>query len=139
MPKQTNIDPYAPPPMHHDRSGPVLRVALLAGMLGAAGLGYAWFAGQETTPLAPVAEQQQLADAGYDVAPPDAAPVTAPETAQPAPTPAPVQRRAARAERAPAPTPEPEPTPPAATAPVPVAPTPIPPIDVPPTTGTQGE
>ena len=70
MPKQTNnTDPYAAPPMHHDRSGGVVRVALLAVMLGAAGLGYAWFSGQETTPLVPVAEEQQMADAGYDVAP----------------------------------------------------------------------
>ncbi|MCC6787124.1 MAG: hypothetical protein IT547_04735 [Hyphomonadaceae bacterium] len=136
MPKQTNRDPYAPPPMHHDRSGPVLRVALLAVLLGAAGLGYAWFAGQETTPLAPPAEQQQLADAGYDAAPP-AAPVTTPETAEPAPAPVPAQRRAAPVERTPAA--ESGPTPPAAITPVPVTPAPIPPIDVPPPTGTQGE
>ena len=47
MAKTDTTDPYAPPPMHHDRSGPVLRVALLAGLLGLAGLGYAWLAGQE--------------------------------------------------------------------------------------------
>ena len=139
MPNQTNTtDPYAPPPMHHDRSGGVLRVALLAVMLGAAGLGYAWFSGQETTPLVPVAEEQQMADAGYAVAPP-VNPEAAPEVAQPTPAPAPAQRRAARTERTPAPAPEPEPTPPAAAAPVPTTPTPLPPSDVPPVSGATGE
>lgn len=141
MPKQTNAtDPYAPPPMHHDRSGGVVRVALLAVMLGAAGLGYAWFSGQETTPLVPVAEEQQMADAGYDVTPP-AIPEATPEAAAPAPTPAPVQRSAARTQRAPAPepAPEPEPTPPAAVTPVPTAPAPLPPLDVPPVSGATGE
>lgn len=122
--------------MHHDRSGGVVRVALLAVMLGAAGLGYAWFSGRETTPLVPVAEEQQLADAGYDIAPP--APLAAtPEAAAPTPAPAPTRRRAAP-ERAPAPAPEPEPTPPAAVTPVPTAPTPLPPMDTPPA-GAQGE
>ncbi|MCX7359737.1 MAG: hypothetical protein NT015_16560 [Alphaproteobacteria bacterium] len=140
MPKDpTTTDPYAAPPMHHDRSGGVVRVAILAVMLGAAGLGYAWLSGQETTPLVPVAEDQQMADAGYDVAP-TPPPAAAPEVASPTPTPAPVQRRSAPVERAPAPAPEPEPTPaPAAITPAPAAPTPLPPMDVPPSTGMQGE
>lgn len=139
MPNQTNnTDPYAAPPMHHDRSGGVVRVALLAVMLGAAGLGYAWFSGQETTPLVPVAEEQQIADAGYTVAP-QVIPEATPEVAQPTPAPAPVQRRAARTERAPASAPEPEAAPPAAATPVPAAPTPLPPIDVPPVSGATGE
>ena len=121
MPKQTNAtDPYAAPPMHHDRSGGVVRVALLAVMLGAAGLGYAWFSGQETTPLVPVAEEQQMADAGYDVAPSPVSPQAAPEAAAPTPAPAPAQRRAAPTERAPAPAAEPDPTPPPAATPAPV-------------------
>lgn len=139
MPKQIdNTDPYAAPPMHHDRSGGVVRVALLAVMLGAAGLGYAWFSGQETTPLVPVAEEQQMADAGYQVAP-TVIPEAQPEAAQSTPAPAPIQRRAARVERTPEPAVAPEPAPPAATTPVPATPTPLPPIDVPPVSGATGE
>lgn len=135
MPKQTETDPYAPPPMHHDRSGPVLRVALLAGMLGVAGLGYAWFSNQEVTPLVPAAEEQQVADAGYSVTP-----EAVPESLPPEPavtTPAPAPRRAPAARVA-EPTPEPEPTPAPAVTPVPTAPTPLPPMDTPPV-GATGE
>jgi hypothetical protein len=135
MPDTKDRDPYTPPPMHHDRSGAVLRVTLLAAMLGAAGLGYAWMSQQPQTALVPeVVEEQQMADAGYQVAP-DALPAAAPETA-PAPAAAPApQRRSAPVERAPEPVPEPEPTP--APTPVPAAPTPIPPVDMPPP-GTVG-
>ncbi|MEZ5972507.1 MAG: hypothetical protein R3C31_11910 [Hyphomonadaceae bacterium] len=70
MPKQTNMDPYTPPPMHRDRSGAVLRVALLAVMLGAAGLGYSWFAGQDRAPSASVAAEQQVAEATTTAMPP---------------------------------------------------------------------
>lgn len=140
MPKTDTRDPYAPPPMHHDRSGPVLRVALLAAMLGLAGLGYAWFAGQERTPLvAETVQEQQVADAGYTVDPtpiPETATESLPPVATPAPAPA--QRRAAAPSRAPEPAPAVESVPPAVT-PVPTAPTPLPPIDVPPATGATGE
>jgi uncharacterized protein HemX len=69
MAKINQTDPYAPPPMHHDRSGTVLRGVLLAGMLGAAALGYVWYSGQEQTALVPeVAEEQQMADAGLSSA-----------------------------------------------------------------------
>lgn len=132
MPKAP-LDPYAPPPMHHDRSGAVVRVAILAALLGAAGLGYTWYLGQERTALVPeVTEEQQMAAA-------EPAPVTEPgPAAQAAPEPVPVTpptRRAARAQRpepAPASEPELEPAPPPAT------PTPIPPVDAPPTSGTVG-
>ncbi len=86
MPEIKDQDRYTPPPMHHDRSGAVLRVALLAGMIGAAGLGYAWYTQQPQTALVPAAlEEQQVADAGYQVSPratpeppPEPAPVAAP-------------------------------------------------------------
>lgn len=99
MPKiNENTDPYAPPPMYHDRSGGVVRVALLGGLLGAAALGFAWMSSQETAPLVPeVAQEQQVADAGYQVSqntlpesiaePTPPAPV-APQTSRRSPEPA---------------------------------------------------
>jgi hypothetical protein len=111
MPDINERDPYTPPPMHHDRSGPVLRVALLAGMLALAGMGYAWMQSQPQTALVPeIAEEQQVADAGYQVEP--EIPVAAPEPTSVAP--APQTRRSAPAQRAPAPAPveaSPEPAP----------------------------
>lgn len=138
MPETKDRDPYTPPPMHHDRSGPVLRVAILAGLLGAAGLGYAWMADQPQTALAPeVVEEQQVADAGYTVTPealPEAAPAATPT---PAATPAPQRRAAAPVQREPAP--EPEVTaPPPAVDPIPTQPTPLPPTDMPPPAGMVG-
>ena len=138
MPENNERDPYTPPPMHHDRSGAVLRVAILAGMLGAAGLGYAWYTQQPQTALVPeIAEEQQMADAGYQVTP-EAVPQPTAEVPAPAPAAAPTpQRRSAPVERAPEPVAEPEPTPAPAPTPVPAAPTPIPPVDLPPS-GTVG-
>lgn len=133
MPKINDQDPHTPPPMHHDRSGAVLRVTLLAAMLGAAGLGYAWYAQQPQTALVPeVVEEQRMADAGYQVAP-EALPEATAEALPPTPAPAatPQQRRTAPVERAPEPVVEPEPTP--APEPIPATPTPIPPLDAPPT------
>ncbi len=138
MPEINDRDPYTPPPMHHDRSGAVLRVALLAVMLGAAGLGYAWMQSQPQTALVPeIVEEQQMADAGYQVRP--EVPVAAPDATNvaPEPTQAPQARRTAPAERAPAPTPQPEQAAPPP-APIPAPPTPIPPMDTPPT-GTVGD
>lgn len=134
MPEINERDPYTPPPMHHDRSGPVLRVALLAAMLGVAGMGYAWMQSQPQTALVPeMAQEQQVADAGYQVTP--EIPVASPETTSVAPTPTPRTRRSAPAERSPAPEPvEAAPAP----APIPAAPTPLPPMDMAPT-GTVGE
>ena len=118
-------DPYTPPPMHHDRSGAVLRVGLLAVMLGALGFGYTWYAQQPQTALVPeVMAEQQLADAGYQVAP-ETLPEAVPPTPALAVTPAPQQRRAAPVERSPEPAAESEPAP-------------IPPIDTPPPSGTVG-
>ena len=78
MPEIKDRDPYAPPPMHHDRSGAVLRVTLLAAVLGAAGLGYAWMSSQPRTALVQeAAQEQQVADAGYRMSP--EGPVASPE------------------------------------------------------------
>lgn len=138
MPEIKDRDPYTPPPMHHDRSGPVLRVAILSGLLGAAGMGYVWMQGQPETALVPeVVQEQQMADAGYRVAPsaiPEATSEALPPTPAPAATPAP-QRRSAPVQREPEPVIEPEPTP--APAPVQSTPTPLPPADLPPV-GTVG-
>ena len=59
-------DPYAPPPMYHDRSGGSVRVVLLAGLLGAAALGYVWMSGQEQTALVPEVAQEQERQKRYD-------------------------------------------------------------------------
>ena len=136
MPEINDRDPYTPPPMHHDKSGAVLRVAILAGLLGAASFGYVWMQGQPRTALVPdVVEEQQMADAGYRVDPATLPEATS-EVTPPAPaaTPAP-QRRSAPVQREPEPVIDPEPTP--AAAPVQSTPTPLPPADLPPV-GTVG-
>lgn len=136
MPEIKDRDPYTPPPMHHDKSGAVLRVAILAGLLGAAGMGYVWMQGQPQTALVPeVVEEQQMADAGYRVDP-TTIPEATSEVTPPAPAAAPApQRRSAPVQREPEPLVEPEPTP--APAPVQSTPTPLPPADLPPV-GTVG-
>jgi hypothetical protein len=123
-------DPYAPPPMYHDRSGALVRIVIMAGLLGAAAWGYTWYTSQEQTALVPEAvEEQQLAQAPMlPETPPEAAPEAAPTPAPPPRAAAPV-RRSAPAE------PAPEPVPPPSTSSTPAAPTtpaPIPPVDVPP-------
>jgi hypothetical protein len=135
MPRKTERDPYAPPPMHHDRSGAVLRIAIMAALLGAAAWGYMSFSNQPQTALVPeVAEEQQMAESGYTTSPsalPPASPAaetTAP-AAEPPPAPRSTPRRTAPAE----PASEPVPPPSTSTTPVaPATPTPIPPVDVPP-------
>jgi hypothetical protein len=121
-------DPYAPPPMYHDRSGRVVRVGLMALLL--AGLGVGYFAWSATTPqqaaVAPVEQQQQLADAGYSAQPeqiPQAQPV-APTPPQAAPTP--VRRAAPATRRSRSETATEESPPPVSN--VPTTPAPIPPV-----------
>lgn len=130
-------DPYTPPPMHHDRSGAVVRIAMLAVLIAGAGFGWMYFTShqQQTAGLgAPAAEEQQLADnSGMPVY--QTNPTPAPEAA-PAVAPAPV-RRAAPARSAPAQAPrEIVPPPTTTTSPAPVdstspssTPTPLPPSD----------
>lgn len=86
-------DPYAPPPRHKDKSGALVRVVLIAAMLGVAVWGYTQYADGPTL----VAEQeavqeQQVADAGYSVTPeaiPQGAPTDAPAAASDESAPAP--------------------------------------------------
>ena len=126
-------DPYAPPPMYHDKSGRLVRVGLMALLLAGLGVGYfAWSATtpQQTAAVAPVEQQQQLADSGYHAQPeqiPQAQPVA--PTPPPAAAPAPERRRAATASRARSePAPE-DSTPPVSS--VPTTPAPIPPMTTP--------
>jgi len=75
-------DPYAPPPRHRDRSGWLVRLVIVAGLLGAAAWGYAEMSNDRGQGL--VAEEiqdgaQRRADGGYDVTP-TPAPVQGGET-----------------------------------------------------------
>jgi hypothetical protein len=87
-------DPYAPPPRHKDKSGALVRIVLIAAMLGVAVWGYTEYA-EGPSLVAEQDEQQQMADAGAQVTPeaiPQGAPTDAPAPAAapgPAPTPAP--------------------------------------------------
>jgi hypothetical protein len=83
------VDPYAAPPRHKDKSGAVLRIGLIAVMLGAAAWGYSEFARQPAQDLtAGVEDSEQMAandEAGYAVSPTDElAPAPAPTPATPA-------------------------------------------------------
>jgi hypothetical protein len=84
MPRVT--DPYAAPPRHKERSGGVVRLAVIAALLGAAAWGYMEYSQQPQTALVePAAEEQTLADRGYDT---PAAPATeAPQGTTPAEVP----------------------------------------------------
>lgn len=69
MPRDTQ-DSYAPPPRHKERSGAVVRLAVLAALIGAAAWGYMEYSQQPQTALVePAAEEQTLADRSYDAAP----------------------------------------------------------------------
>lgn len=118
-------DPYAPPPRHKDKSGPIVRVALLGAMLAGAAWGYMSFANApETASLAPVAEEQTFAEAR---APDGSYRVNTPQTLEPAATARPAPSSAPQQPVAPTP----EPVPPPSTAIAPTAPAPLPPIDSP--------
>ena len=87
-------DPHTPPPPHKERSGGVVRLAVIAALLGAAAWGYMEYAQQPQTALVePAAERQVAENQGYVT--PEAAPA-APATATPqATTPAEVPEKAA--------------------------------------------
>jgi hypothetical protein len=106
MAKTQQTDPYAPPPMHHDRSGSVVRFAIMAALLGAAAVGYMSFTGSEpqSAGLAPVeqTEPQQMADGSYQVTPQPTTTEAAPQSAVPAPSPAPAARSTVPAPSEPA-------------------------------------
>jgi hypothetical protein len=92
--RRDSPDPYAAPLRHKERSGAVVRLAVIAALLGAAAWGYMEYSQQPQTALvAPAAEEQTLADRSYDA--PTAQP-TAPTTDMPqATTPAEVPEKAA--------------------------------------------
>lgn len=97
--ERQNQDPYTPPPRHKDKSGAVLRIALLGAMLGAAVWGYTQFADGPTL-MAEPETTQQVADAGYQVAPEPIPPGAPAETAT-APSAAPAPAAPAPADSAP--------------------------------------
>lgn len=138
MAPRREVDPYAPPPMHHDRSGAIVRIAILALLLGGGWLGWQYFSSHDQS-AGLVGQEQQMADAGLTTAPETAAPpaaepaAPAPE-ASPAPTPAP--RRSAAPTRS---APRAEPVPPPTTTVEPTAPPPAAVTPIPPDTSTQGE
>jgi hypothetical protein len=129
--RRDTTDPYAPPPMYHDRSGAVVRVGLIALLAAAVGAGYfAWSAtspASRTATVAPIQEQRQLADAGYRAQPeqiPQVQPV-APAPPQAAPERRRTAPRRSRSE-----------VPPEESAPPPVSDVPTTPAPIPPTTTT---
>lgn len=122
MAQTQQTDPYTPPPMHHDRSGGVVRFAILGALLGAAALGYISFMGSQpqTSGLTPVeqTEPQQMADGSYQVTPQPTTTEATPQSAVPAPSPAPAAPRST----APAPSEPAEPVPAPSTSITPVEP-----------------
>lgn len=120
-------DPYAPPPRHKDKSGAVVRAALLVAMLGGAAWGYMSFANAPQTASLIPAEEQTFAEArapdgSYQATTPEKMEPTAPAASAPATSSAPASRAAT-------PTPAAEPVPPPATTSEPTAP--LPPIESP--------
>ncbi|MBN8606738.1 MAG: hypothetical protein J0L81_07455 [Caulobacterales bacterium] len=122
--KQSN-DPYAPPPRYREKSGAVVRVAILGALLAGAAWGYMQFANAPQTALVePAAQEQVMAEtselnAPYQVQTQDAAPAATPASeSRASPRPAP---GAASGELLPPPTTTTEPT----------TPQPLPPVDMP--------
>jgi hypothetical protein len=106
-------DPYATPPTHKHRSGAVVRVVLIAAMLGLAVWGYTQFSDPNAPSLVAEEQTQQVAenraDGGYAVTPtPDAATTPQPAPAAPATAPQAAPRAAPAAPPA-------EPVPPPST------------------------
>ena len=87
MPReQQELDPYAPPPRYKMKSGGMVRVALLAVMLGLGAWGVMEFNNSDAPPLVAEEQTEQVAenraDGGYNVTPtPDAATTAAPAAA----------------------------------------------------------
>lgn len=82
-------DPYSPPPRHKERSGGVVRLAVIAALLGAAAWGYMEYSQQPQTALVqPAAEEQDFAQNQAPVAPPaqPASPAAEPGAATPVPS-----------------------------------------------------
>ena len=61
--RRDSPDPYAAPPLHKERSGGVVRLAVIAALLGAAAWGYMEYSQQPQTALVePAAEERQVAE-----------------------------------------------------------------------------
>lgn len=92
MRREDPQDPYVPPPRYKMRSGGMVRYVIVAALLGAAAWGYMEYAqGPQTALVEPSAEEQTLADSGYDAplpALPGAPPAAATPEASTAPQPA---------------------------------------------------
>lgn len=125
MPRQNEpIDPYAAPHAPKEKSGPMLRMGIIALLLVGAGIGYASLPDSDSQGLVPVEQEeaalpappQQFADAGTSTIP---APVE-----EAAPTPAPEPARRAPAQRAPVAEPQAEAAPPPTTEIAPAMPAP---------------
>ena len=87
--RRDSRDPHAAPPPHKERSGGIVRLAVIAALLGAAAWGYMEYAQQPQTALVgPTAEEQQVAENQGFVTPSaqPAAPAT-PESTTPAEVP----------------------------------------------------
>jgi len=84
--EEVSRDPYAPPPRHRDRSGAILRVGLLAVLLGAAAWGFmAYDDGPSLVAEAPIEQTQRLADSSLDAPLPESEPLVVPPSVEPAP------------------------------------------------------
>ena len=123
MANQGEIDPYAAPRAPKERSGPVLRVGIMAVLLAGAAAGWSYMQAQPHNEIGAQSAQQeemtleqpvQVADAGA-AAVPEATPAPAPEAAAPA-----------RSTRREAPAPRSEPAPAVQPAPAPVEAIPAP-------------
>lgn len=89
-------DPYAPPPMHHDRSGALVRFVIVAALLGAAAWGYVSFMrGDQTAGLSPPAIEEEQVALNEDYVLPPATPAS---EAPAAPAPVAPRRSAPAAE-----------------------------------------
>ena len=108
---KTQDDPYAPPPMHHDRSGAVVRVAIMAALVAAAGWAYMTYGNRpaETASNVQVGAPQQMAENTAPI-PPEPMPQAAPAPTAPTAAPAPERRTTPRRSA-----PEPERVPPPST------------------------
>jgi len=88
-PVEQSRDPYAPPPRHRDKSGAIVRVGLLAVLLGAVAWGYMEFnEGPGLVAQAPIEETQNLADSSLDAPAPSTEPLSAPTSPPVEPAPA---------------------------------------------------
>lgn len=66
MRPEENQDPYTPPPRYKQRSGALVRVAIVAALLGAAGWGYMQYSQQPQSALVEPEQEQRVAQSGYD-------------------------------------------------------------------------